>query len=257
MIKLEKATYLGRNKKSFFFEGAVISETEYVSKVSEDWHYHVNHHISFILEGGNLEQRKPKDIQAVPGELLLYPEELLHRNRHTAHPSRNINLEVEQQLLDKCDLKFSLIDPMYTKFLLLKIYKECLFNDPNCSDNVLSIVHNIFKTTLNIEKATPAWAIKIRQILNDQWNENISLNQLSHLLEIHPVTISKHFPKYFNCTLGEYTRKLKINHAIRLIKKSRKSITEVAYDCGFFDQSHFIRTFKDVTGFTPSAYVKL
>lgn len=32
------------------------------------------------------------------------------------------------------------------------------------------------------------------------------------------------------------------------------SLTAVAYDCGYFDQSHFIRDFKSFTGVTPSSY---
>lgn len=34
------------------------------------------------------------------------------------------------------------------------------------------------------------------------------------------------------------------------------SLTEVAYDNGFYDQSHFVRVFRSITGITPSAYRK-
>ena len=32
------------------------------------------------------------------------------------------------------------------------------------------------------------------------------------------------------------------------------SLTSIAYDCGYFDQSHFIREFKSFTGIAPSEY---
>jgi AraC family transcriptional regulator len=107
------------------------------------------------------------------------------------------------------------------------------------------------------ENASPVWIKSIKEILHDRWNESISLQELAHSLGLHPVTVSKHFPRYFNCTLGEYMRKIKIEKAIAQISKDEFSLTQVAHNCGFFDQSHFIRAFKQATGFLPGAYKKL
>jgi AraC family transcriptional regulator len=93
--------------------------------------------------------------------------------------------------------------------------------------------------------------------MHDRWQETLTLQELAQELQLHPVTISKHFPKYFNCTLGEYMRKVKIEKALTQIRTSPESLTEIAYACGFFDQSHFIKAFKQVTGFLPKAYKKL
>ncbi|MGB1004752.1 MAG: helix-turn-helix domain-containing protein [Salibacteraceae bacterium] len=41
-----------------------------------------------------------------------------------------------------------------------------------------------------------------------------------------------------------------------LLKNTSLSTTEIAYECGFADQSHFIRTFKNLNGFTPKQYQK-
>jgi AraC-like DNA-binding protein len=38
--------------------------------------------------------------------------------------------------------------------------------------------------------------------------------------------------------------------------KKNESLTSIAYGCGYFDQSHFIKEFKSFTGLTPSAYLK-
>jgi AraC family transcriptional regulator len=51
-------------------------------------------------------------------------------------------------------------------------------------------------------------------------------------------------------------RKLKIDKALSLVKSGEESLTSVAYECGFADQSHFIRTFKQMTGFLPAMYQK-
>jgi len=43
--------------------------------------------------------------------------------------------------------------------------------------------------------------------------------------------------------------------SLRLITKNEQPFTSIAYDCGYFDQSHFIRDFKSFTGVTPSVYL--
>jgi len=43
--------------------------------------------------------------------------------------------------------------------------------------------------------------------------------------------------------------------SLQLIGENKLPLTSIAYDAGYFDQSHFIRDFKSFTGLTPSAYL--
>lgn len=43
--------------------------------------------------------------------------------------------------------------------------------------------------------------------------------------------------------------------SLKLIGENKLPLTSVAYDAGYFDQSHFIRDFKSFTGLTPTAYL--
>ncbi|MBO9729407.1 MAG: helix-turn-helix transcriptional regulator [Chitinophaga sp.] len=44
----------------------------------------------------------------------------------------------------------------------------------------------------------------------------------------------------------------RFNKSLELIHAGEQSLTSIAYDCGYFDQAHFIREFKKFTGVTPS-----
>lgn len=44
--------------------------------------------------------------------------------------------------------------------------------------------------------------------------------------------------------------------SLKLVAKNEQPFTSIAYDSGYFDQSHFIRDFKSFTGVTPSAYME-
>lgn len=260
MLRLEKATYLGANAYSFCTNGIAVSETEYHQKVFEGWHCHENHHITFIVEGGNCEQRRGREFEACPGTLLIYHSGEMHRNINTLHPSRNINLEIEDSFLQRYGLSFtSLCDSPGLKFAVLKIYRECRTGDACSLPAIEALLLHAFGSA-GPERNTggiPLWAHQLRCLLHDCWNETWSLQQLAAQVHVHPVTISKYFPRYFSCTLGEYMRRVKVERALPLIKQAERPLTDIAYQCGFSDQSHFIRTFKTVTGFLPKEYRQL
>ena len=43
-------------------------------------------------------------------------------------------------------------------------------------------------------------------------------------------------------------------HSVDLIHQTDYSLTEIAYQSNFSDQSHFIKSFKDYTSMTPGEY---
>lgn len=262
MLQLENGKYLGVNKRSWDANGVLISETEYHEKVFEGWHYHENYHLTFILQGGNREQRKNKEAESLPGNIMFYESGELHRNFNTNHPSRNINIEIKKEFFSDYNLDIAFFNAATlnyanAKFSLLKIYHECLAMDQGSQTAIHALLLTLMPAPDKIEKAHPQWIRLVREILNDRWSEQISLKEIADLVQVHPVTVSRFFPQYFKCTLGQYARKLKIDKATTLLRNSQLSLTEIAYQCGFFDQSHFIRVFKQKTGFLPKEYKKL
>ncbi len=260
MLKLEKATFLGASTCSFNAEGIVISETVYHKKVFEGWHCHENHHLTFIVKGGNLEQRRRGEQDARPGAVLTYHSGEMHRNLNTQHPSKNINLEIEEAFLARYNTSFSIqLDDPGLKPALIRIWQESCLNDHCSLPAVQAAVLQVLGKPSNARKgrSMPRWAAELRALLHDSWNDTFSLQQLADAINVHPVTISKHFPRYFSCTLGEYMRKVKVDKAISLIRQPHRSLTDIAYECGFADQSHFTRTFKSFTGMLPGEYRKL
>ncbi|BAV04753.1 transcriptional regulator, AraC family [Filimonas lacunae] len=66
--------------------------------------------------------------------------------------------------------------------------------------------------------------------------------------------LQKLFVQYTGLTPKLYSKIHRFQNSLRLIGQSDVSLTSIAYDCGYFDQSHFIREFKSFTGLTPSGY---
>ena len=262
MINLSNGQYLGSDKQRYDAGGIILTEIEYHNKVFEGWHAHENIHISLIIKGGNREERKQRDTAALPGTLLFYHENELHRNLHTSHPSKNINLEISKEFMQQYELGENEIEKMARHpdagFSLLKMHREAIRADHFSAVSIQMLVLELISDTKKLhKKQPPLWLKTIIDFLQDNWQERPSLNELARLSGVNPITVSKHFSKYMGCTLGEYMRKLKIQHALRLIHTDTLSLTEVAYYCGFADQSHFTRNFRELTNFLPKAYQKL
>ncbi|WP_338119784.1 helix-turn-helix transcriptional regulator [Paraflavitalea pollutisoli] len=66
--------------------------------------------------------------------------------------------------------------------------------------------------------------------------------------------LQKLFLQYTGLTPKLYSKINRFQHSLRLVNEQRFSLTSIAYDCGYFDQSHFIREFKSFTGYAPSLY---
>lgn len=66
--------------------------------------------------------------------------------------------------------------------------------------------------------------------------------------------LQKLFLQYTGLTPKLYSKINRFQNSLRLVNRKDTSLTSIAYDCGYFDQSHFIREFKSFTGYTPSGY---
>ncbi len=70
-----------------------------------------------------------------------------------------------------------------------------------------------------------------------------------------------HFARYFKNTTGNsayaWLQKMRIQKAQELLGRHEQSLTQIALECGFTDQSHFFRVFKSVIGTPPDNWQRL
>ena len=62
------------------------------------------------------------------------------------------------------------------------------------------------------------------------------------------------FKKYIGLSPKFYARIIRFSYIFTLVQENKQNWSGIAYDASFFDQSHFIRNFKDFTGESPSDY---
>lgn len=252
-----------RQKVTCFDSKVEINATKIITDYSsEPLHFHENAHLNFILNGGIIDKRQKSETERQSGDLMFFHASEPHQTLYKLLPQINISLEIDDSFFaDKsigkiCPIE-NLSKNLNTKFLAVKIYKEFLTSDEFSGSSIELLLLNLLSAESESKDFRPNWLAKVIELLNDNWNEPLSLKDLAKAANVYPTTISKHFPKYISCTLGEYRRRLKIEKSLSIIKNSNQSLTEIAYQCGFADQSHFTRTFKQLTGFLPRQYENL
>ena len=87
-------------------------------------------------------------------------------------------------------------------------------------------------------------------------SDDLSLPTLSDKFFIDKSYISRLFRKKLGVSYIEFITSQRISTACELLSKTSKPITEIAYDCGFHNQSSFNRVFLAQRGMTPSEYRK-
>lgn len=141
---------------------------------------------------------------------------------------------------------------------MINVYKELVYHDTRTFKEIEALIFSITDSDEKLvsHNRVPAWVGKAKIHLLANWNKHVSLDDLAEVCGVHKVTISKYFSKYLGSTVRMYQRKIRIIRAIELIKLEKYSLTEVAFLCGFADQSHFTRFFRQTVGCLPKQLPK-
>ncbi|HEX6847152.1 MAG TPA: helix-turn-helix domain-containing protein [Chitinophagaceae bacterium] len=83
------------------------------------------------------------------------------------------------------------------------------------------------------------------------------LSAILNKLTISERTLQRMFKKYVGVTPNQYRRICQFQVSFEQLRgKGFNKLTDIAYDNGFADQSHFIRSFKEFTQTTPNDYLR-
>ena len=86
-------------------------------------------------------------------------------------------------------------------------------------------------------------------------DEKLKLETLAGVANFSPFHFHRIFASMMNETLNHYVNRLRLGKArARLIQNPKKSITEIAFDCGFSSSATFARAFKEAYGISASEW---
>ncbi len=95
---------------------------------------------------------------------------------------------------------------------------------------------------------------KVIEHIETHFVDEIDAENLAALAGLSVPHFNRLFRKVLRLSPMEYVLSLRVQEAQRLLATTRMPLSEVAAATGFYDQSHFTKRFRKVTGVTPSGY---
>lgn len=114
--------------------------------------------------------------------------------------------------------------------------------------------------THNINQRTNLSNITIGEIVNfieNNYSRQLTLPEIAAQFGISESSLTKKIKIFTNMTFKEYLTKTRIEAAKSLLISSEKSITEIAYECGYNNSNFFGDVFKKAVDMSPSSYRKM
>jgi len=133
--------------------------------------------------------------------------------------------------------------------LLLEVLNELAKSDDY---KVLNADGFVFE----IEPQDNAKINMIYKHISENFQKQISLNEMSEKVSMSIPAFCRYFKKVTGKTFTKLVNEYRIVHATKLLSESQMSITDISFECGFNNFSHFNKLFKEFTGKSASKYRK-
>lgn len=95
---------------------------------------------------------------------------------------------------------------------------------------------------------------KVIAYLNKNYNRPVHLEEVASLAAMNPTAFCRFFKSKTGKSLKNYILDMRIGYACKLLLMDHLNISQISVECGFDTISHFNKTFKKITGYTPSQY---
>ena len=90
--------------------------------------------------------------------------------------------------------------------------------------------------------------------VKDHFKESIPLEEIANKVSMTVPSFCRYFKKITHKTFTKFVNDYRLVHACKLLAEKPISITEIAFESGFNNFSHFNKSFKDFTGKNASEY---
>jgi len=130
-------------------------------------------------------------------------------------------------------------------FLILKL-KELIFlvTSTQHRPNIERLLRHLFSQR----------EISFQQVIESQLYSGLSVKELAYLTHRSAASFKRDFQKYYKTSPAVYIKNQKLKKARQLLKSTQLRITEIVFECGFKNISHFTRLFHEKYQVAPSAF---
>jgi AraC family transcriptional regulator len=250
-------------RRSRAYSDFSLLETWYAPGSSLDRHYHLEPILSFSIHGDMKVSCAVVSQWCPQGSLLYLAAGEYHANSYP-HAAVRLHLRPSSRIWQHCGYAIQKHSGRVKNHVLLKraglsIHEELM------GENALS-EFAIFESLLDVlglvqgevtrmrDTLPPRWLLRLREFLADDCAHPFHMKELVLVAGHHPAHISRAFKRHFGKTMTQFIRERRILRAAQLLRHDCLPLSQLALDCGFYDQSHFTHAFAQFMGEVPSRY---
>ncbi|HTW73090.1 MAG TPA: AraC family transcriptional regulator [Acetobacteraceae bacterium] len=100
----------------------------------------------------------------------------------------------------------------------------------------------------------PWQARKVKEFIEASLDSKIRLSDCASRARLSASYFAHAFKATFGMTVCHYIRRRRVEHSQQLMLMSQQPLSQIALACGFADQAHYCRVFRDVVGWSPNAW---
>lgn len=236
--------------------------------VDTDRHYHTTYEVYYLLSGDCRYFIDDRTYDLEVGDVIILPPGVIHRTIYSSEPHSRLLINFASEYLPPSassgreGLAYlyrggEISGRVYE--LLCRIEEEYRVPDRHTDDLIRCYVAEIVLLLLRSssvpitrEEMNPIVDKTIKYI-RDGYSQQISLSEAARYSAVSPEHLSRLFKRVTGFGFSEYLTVYRLQRAEEmLINEPGRSVSEVAFACGFNDSNYFSHRFKQTYGYPPS-----
>ena len=237
--------------------GLRVVETVHAGSTGLARHEHAEPYVCVVLDGG-YEQRSAATFDCAPGSVVLHPGGHAHANRFHAPGARCVNIEAAGEWLGEgafgrlvADYRHLSLPP--GALPIMRLARELDQADAAAPLAIAAAALDLLASLLRLPtpRAPLRWIDRVIEAIEADLSRSPSLAELGTLAGVHPAHLARAFHRARGETVGDYLRRRRLEQADRALIAGTDALGNIAIAAGFYDQSHFTRSFRQRFGQTP------
>ena len=229
-------------------------------------HLHSSYEIYYMKEGKCHYFINDRSFDVVAGDIVLIPPGVHHGTNYGTKPctrllinfsSSFVSPEILNALKDNGNIYRNNETISAINELFYLIEQEYIKNDILSTAALKSYTEGILmimiRNTKNVEPEGNSIIKSAVKYIQENYAGTIRLSDVAKMLSVSEEHLSRTFKKEISFGFSEYITLIRLQKAEHMLKNEpSRSVTEVAYACGFNDSNYFSYKFKKAYGITPS-----
>jgi AraC family transcriptional regulator len=254
--------FFGKVSQRWAADSVVVNRLVHTQPRSLPSHAHQAGFVSLMLQGEYRETAGFSHFGYQPFSCIYHPPGMDHHDEIGQAGVTLLTLEFKPELFDGMDFAAVNLRPIIDlsgrqpAWELMDLYQRISSNAANDLDiesRAVALAFSIVKFSVRAPRDLRSLQ-RAREYVHAHFSENLTLARVARAAGVHPVYLGQIFRKQFGETLGEYLNRIRVRAAAGLLANSDVPLSSIAVDLGFYDQSHFTRVFRQVTGATPGTF---